>query len=102
MNVIYILYKSRKNEKCCLSYCIPHSFCPKYRKKVLAEEIAEYLKELFTTMVVKRGWKMISLEIRPDHVHLFIGGVDHKYSSSDVVKYLKGVSSYPCLRSFPN
>ena len=54
-------------------------FCPKYRKKVLVGEVAEYLEET------------VGIEIRPDHVHLFVGKIDPKYSPSDVVKYLKGV-----------
>ncbi|RLG58663.1 MAG: hypothetical protein DRN88_00095 [Candidatus Hydrothermarchaeota archaeon] len=30
-------------------------FCPKYRKKVLVGEVAEYLEELFKSLIEKRG-----------------------------------------------
>jgi len=75
-------------------------FCPKYRRKVLVGEIAEYLRGLFKSMIRKRGWELISLEVRPDHIHIFLEGVDPKYSPSDVVKYLKGVSGLALFRKF--
>lgn len=41
------------------------------------------------------------MEVRPDHVHVFVGAVDPKYSPSDVVKYLKGVSGLALFKKFP-
>jgi len=41
------------------------------------------------------------VEIKPDHVHIFVKGVEPKYAPSDVVKYLKGVSGLSLFKKFP-
>ena len=54
-------------------------FCPKYRRKVFKDDIAEYLEQFFKKQVEKKGWTLIAIEVRPDHIHLFIEGIppDH-------------------------
>ena len=50
-------------------------FCPKYRHKVFKDDIAEYLEQFFKKHVEKKGWTLIAIEVRPDHIHLFIEGI---------------------------
>jgi len=48
-------------------------FCPKRRKKVLVGDVRARLIELFNFKAEELGWDVITLEVMPDHVHLFIG-----------------------------
>lgn len=47
-------------------------FCPKYRRKVLTEEIAKRAKELFTQIAEENGFDILDMEIMSDHVHILI------------------------------
>ncbi|WP_208344611.1 IS200/IS605 family transposase, partial [Aetokthonos hydrillicola] len=44
-------------------------FCPKRRKAVLVNQVAARLQEIIFELVTEHGWKLIALEIMPDHVH---------------------------------
>ena len=44
---------------------------------------------------------MVAIEVRPDHIHLFIEGISPIIRLSDVVKYLKGTSELALFRVFP-
>ena len=76
-------------------------FCPKYRRRIFEGEKADYLTSLFRSMIEKRGWVVVAIEVRPDHVHLLINGIEPKLSLSAVVKYLKGVSGSALIRKYP-
>jgi len=75
-------------------------FCPKYRRKVFKDDIAKYLEQFFKKQVEKKGWTLIAIEVRPNHIHLFIEGIPPITRLSDVVKYLKGTSGLSLL-GFP-
>ncbi len=47
-------------------------FIPKRRKKVLIGAIAQRLQELICEVCNENRWKIIAMEIMPDHVHLFL------------------------------
>ena len=47
-------------------------FCPKYRRPVLGGGIRERLIELFGEKAGEMGVTIASLEVMPDHVHLFV------------------------------
>jgi len=53
-----------------LSYHI--IWCPKYRRKVLVDDISIRLKELLLEKATGIGVEIVQLEIMPDHVHLFV------------------------------
>jgi len=76
-------------------------FCPIYQRKVFKDDIAEYLEEFFRKQVENKGWTLISIEVRPDHIHLAIVGISPITRLSDVVKYLKGTSGLSLFRVFP-
>jgi len=50
-------------------------WCPKYRRKVLVEAVAERLTQIIREICHERQVEVLSLEIMSDHVHLF-GGCD--------------------------
>ncbi|MGL4610381.1 MAG: IS200/IS605 family transposase [Trueperaceae bacterium] len=78
-------------------------FTPKYRKAVFHGKIAERLKELFQHICSERDWVIHSMEVMPDHVHIFLS-IPPKWSAADTAKILKGASArwllldYPALR----
>ena len=46
-------------------------WCPKYRRKVLVGDVENRLKELLYEKAEEIGVSIASLEVMPDHVHLF-------------------------------
>lgn len=47
-------------------------FCPKYRRSVLISPIDKRLKELIFEKQSDYGYKVLEMEVMPDHVHLLI------------------------------
>ena len=75
-------------------------WCPKYRRKVLTEEIQKRLKELLIEKAKNLGIEIEKMETMPDHIHLFVKAkpVDAPHF---IVGQLKGYTS-KCLREeFP-
>lgn len=67
-------------------------WCPKYRKKVLADAVEKDLKELINVVSLDLNFEVVSMEVMPDHVHLFIK-CPPTLSPHYVVQQLKGTSS---------
>ncbi|HHT27283.1 MAG TPA: IS200/IS605 family transposase, partial [Firmicutes bacterium] len=47
-------------------------WCPKYRRKVLVDKVASRLRELFLETSTNLGVTIETMEVMPDHVHLFV------------------------------
>ncbi|GAA4014071.1 IS200/IS605 family transposase [Deinococcus rubellus] len=75
-------------------------FCPKRRRKVLVNAVAQRLKELLGQKAAELGWTIVALEIMPDHVHLFLG-TDPDVSPTQVMHALKGYTSRVLRQEFP-
>jgi putative transposase len=67
-------------------------FCPKYRRKVLANPVDLRLKEVFAGIADRHGITIHSMEVMPDHVHLFVEA-DPTFCVAEIVHRLKGGSS---------
>jgi putative transposase len=67
-------------------------FCPKYRKAVLGGQVAERLKELLTVKAQELGLTLHTMEVMPDHVHLFVES-DPSLSPAKIAAQLKGYTS---------
>jgi len=67
-------------------------WCPKYRRKVLTSDVAKRLRELLYEKATSIDVEIETLEIMPDHVHLFVKAspVD---SPHFIVQQLKGYTS---------
>lgn len=75
-------------------------FCPKYRYKILKDEVKEYIKrEIIRLVSQKEGLEIIEMNVQADHVHLIIW-IPPKYSVSDVMGYLKGKLAIRVLQRF--
>jgi putative transposase len=75
-------------------------FCPKYRRKVLVNEVDERLKTILIETIETWGQELVELEVMPDHVHLLVG-CDPQFGIHRLVKYLKGTSSRYLRQEFP-
>ena len=69
---------------------------PKYRKHILVGEIKKELIKIFKIIEEKIN---INFEIMSDHIHLFVKG-NQNITISNIVKYLKGYSSYELRKKF--
>lgn len=79
-------------------------FCPKYRRKVLVDDIERDLREIFNEVALEKDVEIKALEIMADHVHMFIS-FDPRQPLHELIKSFKGRSSkllrdkYPKLKS---
>ena len=67
-------------------------WCPKYRRKVLTDNIEIRLKELLFEKAHKINVQIEKMAIMPDHVHLFIKSTSIN-APHYIVQQLKGYSS---------
>ena len=93
--------KKYKSEKHLVYSCQYHViFCPKYRRSVLTEQIAERLKQLILEQQSKYKYEVLDMEIMPDHVHLLLD-VNPRIGIYKVVNAIKGYSSHILREEFP-
>lgn len=76
-------------------------WCPKYRRPVLDGAIAERLRVLIKEKAGEFALTIHTLEIMPDHVHLFVE-CDPTFSISEITNRLKGHTSHALREEFPN
>jgi putative transposase len=75
-------------------------WCPKYRRGVLVDVVADRLKVLLAEKSAELGMEIQALEIKPDHVHLFIES-DPTRCVAEIVNRLKGYTSRVLRAEFP-
>ena len=75
-------------------------WCPKYRRKVLFGKIEQRLKQLLKEKSRENGWKIETMEIMPDHIHLFVRA-NPVASPHWIVQQLKGYTSNILRKEFP-
>lgn len=74
-------------------------WCPKYRRKVLVDEVAVRLKELILQEAIALNAEIIEMEIMPDHVQLLIE-VDPQFGIHRAIKQIKGKTSFSLRKEF--
>ena len=67
-------------------------FCPKYRRKILVGEIEIRLKELIKAKCKELEIEVGSMEVMPDHVHLFLKAKPI-FGPHYIVQQIKGYTS---------
>lgn len=67
-------------------------WCPKYRKKVLVNEVEVRLKEIINLKCEELNCEVHELNIMPDHVHLFVK-TKPTIAPHFLVQQIKGLSS---------
>ena len=91
-------YKSNHNVMYSCKYHIV--WCPKYRRKVLTEQIAKRLKEIVQDVAEETESEILEIEVMLDHVHLLCE-VDPQFGIAKFVRLCKGRSSRLLRQEFP-
>ena len=76
-------------------------FCPKYRYKILKDEVAKYVeRQIYVLCGQKDGVEVIEVNIQPDHIHLVIS-IPPKFAVSQFMGFLKGKLALRMFDQFP-
>ena len=75
-------------------------WAPKYRKWILRGDIQERVKSIFEEVALNHGFEIDTMEVAPDHVHVFLS-FPPRYSISKVVGILKSVSASVIFQEHP-
>ena len=73
---------------------------PKYRKNLFTKELEESVKEVFEKIAEEYDFKIDTMEVAVDHVHMFVE-IPPKYSPSEVVQIMKSISARELFKKFP-
>jgi len=76
-------------------------WCPKYRRKVLVDDVATRLRVLLYDKAAELGAEIHALEIMPDHVHVFVES-DPTLAPSHLAAQFKGFTSRVLREEFPS
>jgi putative transposase len=87
------------NRNCLYQTAYHVIWCPKY-PDTLTGPIATETGTLLEAVCRERGWRVISKQIQPDHIHLFVS-IPPAIAVADAVKVLKGVSARHLFQRFP-
>lgn len=72
----------------------------KYRRAVLKGGIDKALKEMLDQIAAEKNFTIHTMEVMPDHVHIFASS-HPKLSPSYIVKMLKGISGRWLMMRYP-
>ena len=67
-------------------------FTPKYRRKIIYNQLREDLREIIKTLCRYKGVEIIEGHLMPDHIHLLVS-IPPKLSIAAFMGYLKGKSA---------
>ncbi|RKN77151.1 IS200/IS605 family transposase [Paenibacillus ginsengarvi] len=67
-------------------------FCPRYRRKVLVNQVEIHFKQLVKEICAENEWVLLAMEVMPDHVHIFLNVLPTD-SPADIMAKLKGITS---------
>ena len=73
---------------------------PKYRAHILGGEVTRYLKEVFVKIAEEYEFRIDTMEVMADHVHVFIEAPP-SYSPSEIVQIIKSISAREVFKKFP-
>lgn len=94
-------YEYRRTESLVSSINYHFVFVPNRRKAVLVDNVAQRLQEIIFELVTEHGWKLIALEIMPEHIHFFINAPTNE-SPAQIAKWIKGRASHYLREEFPD
>jgi putative transposase len=75
-------------------------WCPKYRRKVLVENIQKRLETLIRLKCQELNCEVLALSIQPDHVRLFVKA-SPKFAPNRIIGEVKGYTSRLLRQEFP-
>lgn len=74
-------------------------FCPKYRRKVLINGVDNRLKELILEKQDDYKYKVLDMEVMPDHVHLLLD-VNPQIGVIKAIGQIKGFTAHALRKEF--
>ena len=74
-------------------------FIPKYRRKVLFQQLRRDLGEVFRELCLHKECRVEEGHLMPDHVHMLVS-IPPKYVVSQVMGYVKGKSAIHIARTY--
>lgn len=89
-----------RNRNCVYQTAYHVIWCAKYRKQILVGEVAQTMSDILDMICVKNNWPIITKEVQPDHIHLFLT-IPPAISVASAVKILKGASALKLFVQFP-
>ena len=92
-------YKSNNNIVYSCKYHI--IWCPKYRRKILVNDVEKRLKQLVYATADDLSVEIIEVETDQDHIHI-LAEVDPQYGVNKFVRILKGRTSRILRDEFPH
>ena len=95
----YVLCMYRKGSHTVYSLQYHFVFIPKYRKRVLRDQVAHRTRELIREIWRSHDIEIVRGHIRPDHVHLLLS-VPPTLAPSRVMQAVKGKTSHHLMRDF--
>lgn len=76
-------------------------FCPKYRYKILQENVSKYvLQQIYLMSNQKDGVEVLEVNVQVDHVHLVVS-IPPKYAVWQYIGFLKGKMALRLFDRFP-
>lgn len=100
--LVYMIEEKYIHEQHTVHHILYHIiWCPKRRRKVLIEEVAERLEQIIRELAQEYGWRIMRLAILPDHVHLFLQSNPYTLPT-DIPRLMKGRSSHILREEFPH
>lgn len=92
-------YQHSANQVYLINYHI--IWCPKRRRPVLVNGIRDRLESILREVANEKKVGILSLEIKPDHLHIFVSCYP-QLAVHKLVKAFKGKSSFYLRREFPS
>jgi len=89
------------NRNCVYQIAYHVIWCPKYRQHILVNDVAKWVDKELRKICQDRKWQIISCEIQPDRVHLFVS-ISPSVSIANAVKIFKGTTARKAFLEFPN
>src|SRR5438105_478718 len=85
-----------------VTYKLAYHFvwCPKYRKKILVGKLATFVEQELCRICEARQWSIGTLNVQPDHVHLFLSAPP-SIAPSEIAHQLKGATARRVFQHFP-
>ena len=76
-------------------------FCPKYRYKILEEDVRAYvIQHIYRLSNQKDGVEVLENNVQPDHAHVVLV-IPPKYAVSEIIGFLKGKLALRLFDRFP-
>ena len=74
-------------------------FVTKYRHNVLIGEVEEFVKSKLEELCISYGWELISMELMPDHIHIFVTA-EPKIAPLAIASTLKSILTVEVFKKF--